>query len=128
MTEENTEKKIIVDEDWKAQAQKEKEELASEEISPEQPAEQGPALPPADIKSLVSMHATQGFFAMGLLVMDKDSEPKIDLPMAKFNIDMLGVIEEKTKGNLTDEEKEMLESTLQQIRMAFVQVSQSQPQ
>ena len=59
---------------------------------------------------------------------EQGAEPKIDLPMAKFNIDMLGVVEEKTKGNLTDEEKEMLDSTLQQLRMAFVQVTQAQQQ
>jgi len=120
-------KKIIVDDDWKEQAQKEKEELkqedkASEEASPE--AGQRPPLPPADFAGLISMLATQVFFALGLIVTDQNKEAKPDLEMAKFNIDMLGLIEEKTKGNLSDDEEKLLTDTLQQIRMAFVQISQ----
>mgnify|MGYP005844510479 CR=1 FL=1 len=118
------EKKIIVDDDWKEKAQKEKEELkkqASEK--PEEETKERPPLPPANFPGLVSMLATQVFFALGLIATEENKEVKADLEMAKFNIDMLAVLEEKTKGNLSDEEEKMLTDTLSQLRMAYVQVS-----
>ena len=69
------------------------------------------------------MLATQAFYAMGMIKTREDEQPPQDLEMAKFNIDMLGVMEEKTKGNLTDEESKVLTDTLAQLRMLFVQVS-----
>ena len=124
------EKKIIIDDDWKEQAQKEKEELKKEEKAVEETApeaaEKGerPPLPPANFPGLVSMLATQVFFALGLIATEQNQGAQPDLDMAKFNIDMLAVLEEKTKGNLEDDEAKMLTDTLSQLRMAFVQVSQ----
>jgi hypothetical protein len=138
-------KKIIVDDDWKEQAQKEKEQLkeqekeqelkaqeqdlekqetASEEAEPK--AGERPPLPEANFPGLISMLATQVFFALGLISTDQNKGAEPDLEMAKFNIDMLGVLEEKSKGNLSDDESKMLNDTLQQLRMAFVQVSQKE--
>lgn len=123
---ENDEKKIIIDEDWKQEAQRDKEKLVEQEKAKEaEKAEKAevqerPVLPDADISSLVNMLATQAFMALGLIRMKEGDEPTIDLEMAKFNIDTLNVIEEKTKGNLSDDEKEMLDGVLAQLRMAFV--------
>jgi len=128
------EKKIIVDEDWKSQAQKEKEDLATkekEELAEKEKAEQGeeqqkaqrPPLPTADLVGLVSMLATQAFFSLGLITTEKDKTPEPDLEMAKFNIGMLEVLREKTKGNITEDEENLFENTLHQLRMAFVQCS-----
>jgi hypothetical protein len=121
------EKKIIVDEDWKEQAQREKEQMAAEKKieeaeKPEDQPERGP-LPQADMTGLISMLATQAFFAMGAFGTEEGQEPKIDLDMAKYSVDMLGVIEEKTKGNLSDEEATALENTLHQLRMTFVNLT-----
>ncbi len=123
------EKKIIIDDDWKQEAQKEKEELAAEQDSEKEKqaesAEQGRQLPAADFSGLVSMFATQAFFALGLIRTkeDENEEKAPDLPLAKFNIDMIETIEKKTAGNLEKEEKELLDSTLHQLRMLFVQLS-----
>jgi hypothetical protein len=118
------EKKIIIDEDWKQQAQKEKEvlkekEAAEHEASPEEPVD----IPPADFSSLVNLLASQAFWALGVFRMDENDNREPDFRMAKFNIDLLGVIAEKSKGNLSDDETKMLEATLSQLRMAFVQLS-----
>ncbi|MCK5174510.1 MAG: DUF1844 domain-containing protein [Planctomycetes bacterium] len=128
------EKKIIVDEDWKAEAQKEKEVLkAQEKVEHEHEEEEAkeeakdkehPALPPADFLGLVSMLATQVYFALGLLATEGDEKRKPDLVIAQYNIDMLDVIETKSKGNLTDQESKLLTDTLHQARMAFVKFSQ----
>ena len=82
-------------------------------------------MPEANFSGLVSMLATQAFYALGLIrpEEDKDKEIEPDWQIAKFNIDMLGMLEEKCKGNLTDEEADLLKSTLDQLRMLFVQLS-----
>jgi hypothetical protein len=126
--EKKDEKKIIIDEDWKQQAQKEKEILAAQEETEKAKAPQGKEgrrgpLPEGDFASLVSMLVTQALFALGLIQVEgqKDKEP--DLEMAKYSIDMLETIEKKTKGNLTEDEKKMLENTLSQVRMAYVKLA-----
>lgn len=127
--EQNEEKKIIIDEDWKSQAQKEKEVLKAQEEEKKEEStpssEERPPLPEADFPGLVSMLTTQAFWALGVIRSeeDKDKEVKPDLQMAKFHIDMLGMLEEKCKGNMTPEEEKMLKNTLDQLRMAFVSLS-----
>lgn len=120
------EKKIIIDEDWKAQAQKDKETLKEQErIEHEQAKHQPQQLPEADFSSLVSMLATQAFYALGMIrnEEDKDKEIEPDWAMAQFNIDMLGMLEAKCKDNLSNEESGLLKGTLEQLRMLFVQLS-----
>ncbi len=123
--EKKEEKKIIIDEDWKQEAQKEKEILAAQEKTGEEKAEEeqhrGP-LPKGDFAALDSILVTQALFALGMLQVEgQKKEP--DLEMAKYNIEMLETVEEKTKGNLSEEEKKVLESTLNQVRMAYVKVA-----
>lgn len=124
---EKEEKKIIIDEDWKGQAQKEKEVLKKEEEiehHAEEEQQNQPSLPEADFSGLISMLATQAYYALGLLQAEEGAQPEPNLDIAKYNIDMLAVIQEKTKGNITEEEAKLLEGTLHQIRMVFVQVSE----
>ena len=121
------EKKIIVDEDWKQEAQKEKEVLAAQEEveekdKPEEETSRG-SLPEGNFAALISMLATQALFAMGLLQMKGQEERKPDLELAKYNIDMLQVLEDKTKGNLTDEEEAVLVNTLNELRMGYVKIA-----
>jgi hypothetical protein len=119
-------KKIIIDEDWKQQAQKEKETLKAQEKQEHENAEHPhPELPEADFPSLVSLLATQAFYALGVIRPDGDKDQDIepDWAMAKFNIDLLGMLEDKCKGNLADDEAQLLKGTLDQLRMMFVQLS-----
>jgi len=120
---EKEQKKIIVDDDWKKQAQQEKEKLAKDQAV-EQEKKHVRQLPPVDFASLISQLSTQAFFALGLIKLQgqEDYEPDIDL--AKFHIDTLSMLEEKTKGNLSDDEQKMLKEVLQQLRMTFVKISQ----
>ncbi len=122
------EKKIIVDEDWKQEAQREKEVLAAKEKAEhedeqqDEPKERGP-LPQGNFAALISMLATQALFALGLLHVKGQEERKPDLELAKYNIDMLEILEEKTKGNLTEEEQAVLSTTLSELRMGYVKVA-----
>ena len=120
------EKKLIVDEDWKQEAKREKEILTQQE---KQEKEQKTAhgrtgpLPEADFAGLMSMLTTQAFFALGVIRAKEEEQKEPDLEMAKYNIDMLDVLQDKTKGNLSDQERKALEDTLHQLRMLFVQMS-----
>jgi len=126
--EKKDEKKIIVDEDWKSQAQREKEILAAQEAAEkrksEGPKPRGP-LPKGDFAALVSMLVTQALYALGFLQVEGREEEKKepDLHIAKYNIDMLETLEEKTKGNLTKAEAAILKNTLSEIRMAYVKAA-----
>jgi len=125
--EKEQEKKIIVDEDWKQEAQKEKEILAAQEEAEKKDMQQeeqqrGP-LPEGNLAALISMLATQALFALGLLQIKGQEERKPDLELAKYNIDMLQVLEDKTKGNLTKEEEIVLSNTLNELRMGYVKVA-----
>ena len=127
--------KIIADDDWKAQAQAEKKKL-SEEVEKKAEA-QGPAagagpagrggprrLPPASFNTLVSSLATQAFMALGGVEDPKTHRRYVDLDLAKHHIDTLSVIEEKTQGNLTDEESKLLDQSLYECRMQYVNIAQ----
>ena len=125
--EENKEpRKIIVDEDWKQEAQKEKEILAAQEETEKEKQQDekdyGP-LPEGNFAALISMLTTQALFAMGLLHIKGQEKREPDLALAKYNIDMLETLEEKTKGNLTPEEETVLGNTLSELRMGYVKIA-----
>ena len=52
-------------------------------------------------------------------------QPRVDLMGARQSIDMLGILEEKTKGNLLDKEKQLLDNALFELRMGFLEVTQA---
>ena len=52
-------------------------------------------------------------------------QPQVDILGARQSIDMLGVLAEKTKGNLTLEENHLLDSALFELRMAFLEITQA---
>ena len=116
--------KIHVDSDWKAQAQAEKEKLAEAAKSTEGKPAAGPGgLPPANFETLVSTMATQALFAMGAIPDPRTGQAMLHLDLARHHIDMLSVIEEKTKGNLSDEESKLITGTLYELRSRYIQVS-----
>ena len=124
--EEKSEKKIIVDEDWKTEVKKDKENLTTKEETEQQPQEQqapaSQAFPEGDFAALVSMLATQALYALGMLQLEEQKKEP-DLNLAKYNIGMLDTLEQRTKGNLTEQEQVILSNTLSQVRMAYVNIS-----
>ena len=69
------------------------------------------------------MLTTQALFALGLLQIKDQEKKEPDLALAKYNIDMLETLEEKTKGNLTMEEETVLGNTLNELRMGYVKIA-----
>jgi hypothetical protein len=121
--------KIIVDDDWKSRVQAEKEAARSSQTEAppqrQKPDTGQPSLPPASLATLISTLATQALAALGHLPRGDKEPPVVQLELAKHFIDTLGVLEHKTKGNLTREEASMLENVLHELRMAFVAASSS---
>lgn len=126
------EKKIIIDEDWKTQVEAEK--VAAEaartapagtpETTPEKgarPAPAGGAFPPADLSMLVTMLATQAMISLGALPNPITKQVERDLPQARHFVDLLEMLEEKTKGNRTSEETQLFDGMLHELRMGCVQ-------
>jgi hypothetical protein len=131
--EDESEPKIIVDEDWKSRVQREREQLEKQPqptsaTSPQPPA--APRLPPASFASLVSSLTAQAAAALGDAASPYDPqknaeqqlEPKLALELARHLIDTLAILDEKTRGNVTPEEAMLLEQGLHELRMAFVEV------
>jgi len=77
-------------------------------------------LPPANFQTLVSTMVTQAMFALGMIADPQSGRRQASPDMARHHIDMLGVIEEKTAGNLDDEEAKMLATSLYELRMNYV--------
>jgi hypothetical protein len=80
-------------------------------------------LPPPSFPLLIATYASQASVAFGHIPNPIDGKTELRLDLAKHAIDMLAILEEKTRGNLTHEEASMLENALHQLRMAYVEAS-----
>jgi Domain of unknown function (DUF1844) len=94
-----------------------------EQTTPTDPAEAQIPLPPASFSFLVLSLRAQADMQLGLMHFGPEPKPDPDLPIARHTIDMMGVLLEKTKGNLSLEEQRLLENSLTELRFRFVQVS-----
>jgi hypothetical protein len=108
------------DEPPASEAQKPAEKKAPE------PPEELPPLPTVDFGGLVLSLGTSVMLHLGLVedpATGATAEP--DLLVARHTIDTLEMLEAKTRGNLADEEQELLTNVLTDLRMRFVEVSRS---
>jgi len=81
-------------------------------------------LPPANFAFLVESILMQTQMQLGLLRFgETDEENEPNLPLARHSIDMLGMLQDKTRGNLTTEEQRLIENGLTELRFRFIQVS-----
>ncbi len=124
------EPKLIIDTDWKSQAQAEKERLA-QKVTP--PAATGPAgskdAPgpdePVKFHEVVQMIGLQALSYLGELPDPRTGQRMVAPEYARLYIDMLGVLEEKTKGNLAPDEQEFLSMWVGDLRLAYVEISKA---
>ncbi|MDD5059935.1 MAG: DUF1844 domain-containing protein [Candidatus Omnitrophica bacterium] len=99
-----------VDESWKEQVEKEKHE----------PKREGFVPPEADFKFFITTLTLQASIALGHIANPSTGKTEKDPAQAKFLIDTLAMLQEKTKGNLTKEETELLENLIYELRMAYL--------
>jgi hypothetical protein len=124
------EKKIIVDEDWKSRVEAEKSAAAKAPQSDTPPGAaagaQRPAdmpMPPASLELLLSSLATDALMALGQLPHPLTGQVEVHRHQAKYIIDTIDMLREKTKGNLTPGEERLFENLLHQLRMVFVETA-----
>ena len=111
--------KIQIDSDWKEEAKREKERLA-EEV---EEGERGGPLPDPTFPELINMILMQAMIGLGGMQTPDGRVIPPDLEVAKHHIDLLSLLGEKTKGNLTDDEKRLLETVLYELLMAYVEAA-----
>jgi hypothetical protein len=128
--------KIIVDSDWKSQAQAEKEKLAAAEKAkqpPPRPAgapdagpEGDPGAPPEpNFEELVRTLAMQALMYLGAFPDPETGRRMVSLEAAQFNIALLSMLEVKTKGNLAEQESRFLTQMLHELRMQYVEIGKA---
>lgn len=105
------ENKKKIDEQWKETVEKEKEELKKgNEFIP----------PTPDFNFFITTLSLQASIALGVAPNPVSKKEEEDINQAKFLIDTLGMLQEKTKGNLTNDEAGFLENLLYELRMAYL--------
>ncbi len=87
----------------------------------------GSFLPPPTFEFLVFSLKTQAEMQLGLFQFAEKSEELPNLPAARHAIDLLAMIAEKTRGNLSIEEQRLIENSLTELRFRFVQVAEQKP-
>lgn len=121
MTEEpQNELKLEFDDDWKEEARREKEELAgtSEE------SDGRDQLPPASIEEIINILVMQAVAGLGGMQMPDGRVLPPNMDVAKHHIDLLDLLCDKTKGNLTKEEDQLLKGVTHELQMRFVEMAE----
>jgi hypothetical protein len=91
------------------------------------PEEVAAARDPASFVNFLMSIASNAASALGMMEHPVTHERGVDLELGKHWIDVLGMLQKKTTGNLTAQEKQMLESLLADLRMQFVSLSNTTP-
>ena len=95
---------------------------------PRSQADQGTPLPEVTFSALVFSLSSSALLNLGLAADPATGQVVVDLPLAKQTIDLLGLLQVKTRGNLDEHETKLLENILYDLRLAYVQVVNQQGQ
>lgn len=124
MTDDHDKPKLIVDEDWKSEAKREKEKLSAKAAESQQKKEDARNRP-IEFSDIVRMFASQAALYLGLIPDPQTRQAMLAPDMAAINIDMLAILEEKTKGNLDEQDAEELSQTVKELRAVFVETTKA---
>jgi hypothetical protein len=102
-------------------------DAAEDALDTSQSPTERPELPAPNFDFLVYSLRLQAELSLGLLPFggNDDGSPRIDFDLARHNIDLLGMLQEKTKGNLSLEEQRTLDNSVTELRFRFVQAQQT---
>jgi len=84
------------------------------------PQEDNPHGPPIDFPSYILSYYTQGLVLLGEVPNPYTNKKEEDVDAARHTIDILSMLEQKTKGNLSKDEEQLLEGVLYELRMKFM--------
>jgi len=112
---------VNVSSDWKERAKREAEEL-DRKIEEERMQQQFSFAGKPTFLGFVQTMAANALIALGEVPNPLTGKQEVNLPQAKYAIDLLEMIKEKTQGNLTEDEQTELERVLTELRLKFVSV------
>ena len=110
-------------EDQEAAEKQVEAKVEVEKEQKEQPKQEQQELPPIDFVTFILSLASSVQVHMGLIPNPGTGKPEKNLNLAKQTIDILGVLQEKTKGNLEEGEDKLLEGILYDLRMKYVELN-----
>lgn len=114
------EPKIVIDEGWKAQVEREREEADQKVEKPKVEAvDEHSESEMSLFDYLVSTLAAQTMIALGLVAEDGQEKVVVDLGTANHLIDSLMMLHEKTRGNLTEGEEKNLNEAVSELQRVF---------
>ena len=93
------------------------------EAKPEEQAQATPLLPKPNLSALVHMFFMQGMIAAGKIPSPVTQKYEKDTNMAKYQVELLELIQEKTQNNRTEDEDKLIEEVLHNLRIAYVDIS-----
>lgn len=96
----------------------------SDQVSEEATSDENFQLPEINFPTFIFSLNSSALVHLGVIEDPATQQKEKNLPMAKQTIDILGMLEEKTKGNLLDDEANMLKTMLYELRMLYVKESQ----
>jgi len=124
-----TDRRMFTTEDEKAETSQADESLLKEEKPPSPEGEKGGEkeekieevpLPEINFSTFIFSLSHSSMLHLGELAHPVTKKVEKNLPMAKQTIDIIGMLKEKTKGNLTKEEQALIENILHDLRMRYV--------
>ncbi len=113
---------VVKDKRFSAKSETQEEPSIKAEAKKEEPSQEAP-LPEIDFVSFVLSLSTSAFIQLGVVQDPVTKQSAKDLPLAKQTIDLIGMLKEKTKGNLTPEEDKLVDNVLYDLRMRYVKLS-----
>jgi len=108
------------------QESKQEDAQQSEQQEPKETPERI-ELPPVNFTNFINSLASTAFMYMGGVIDPETKRPIIELNLAKHHIDIIEMLQQKTKGNLTAPESNFMENTLYNLRMSYVRFATAPP-
>jgi hypothetical protein len=98
-------------------------EEAVKDVPHDEPAEQETSLPEITFPNLLFSLSTSALIQLGEIQDPMSRQTMKNLPLAKQTIDLIGMLKEKTKGNLTSDEEKLMENMLYDLKMRYVKAA-----
>lgn len=83
----------------------------------------GDTMPKIDFSSFILSLYSSGLVQLGKVEDPSTGKKTVNLEMAQHSIDMIAMLQEKTRGNLSEDEESLVKALVSELRMAFVEVS-----
>lgn len=123
------EKKLVIDEDWKTQVEAEKRQALKSDDATAEMSAGGAAtrdardlrFPPASFELLLTTLATEALVALGQVPNPITGAVETHRDQARYLVDTIEMLQQKTKGNLTPHERQAIDNLLHQLRLAFIE-------